>query len=61
MIFKTLVIWMLIAAAEILHGVLRVFLLNRSVGNHRARQIGVFTGSAIIHGKRQADATTRPA
>ena len=39
---------MLIAAAEVLHGVLRVSLLNRRVGDHRARQIGVFTGSAII-------------
>ena len=48
MIIKVLVIWMLIAAAEVLHGVLRVSLLNRRVGDHRARQIGVFTGSAII-------------
>jgi hypothetical protein len=48
MIIKALVIWMLIAAAEVLHGVLRVSLLNRRVGDHRARQIGVFTGSAII-------------
>ena len=48
MIIKALVIWMLIAVAEVLHGVLRVSLLNRRVGDHRARQIGVFTGSAII-------------
>jgi hypothetical protein len=33
---------------EVVHGILRVRLLNRRVGEHRARQIGVFTGSAII-------------
>ena len=48
MIIKALVLWMFIAMAEVLHGVLRVSLLNRRVGDHRARQIGVFTGSAII-------------
>ena len=48
MIIKALLIWMLIAVAEVLHGVLRVYLLNRRVGDRRARQIGVFTGSAII-------------
>ena len=48
MIIKALLIWMLIAVAGVLHGVLRVSLLNRRVGDHRARQIGVFTGSAII-------------
>jgi hypothetical protein len=48
MIIKALVIWMLIAASEVLHGILRVSLLNRRIGDHRARQIGVFTGSAMI-------------
>ena len=33
---KALVSWMLIAAAKVLHGVLRVSLLNRRVGDHRA-------------------------
>ena len=46
--FRAIVIWLLIAAAEVLHGILRVRLLNCRVGDHRARQIGVFTGSAII-------------
>ena len=41
-------VWLLIAAAEVMHGILRVQLLNRRVGDHRARQIGVFTGSGII-------------
>ncbi len=45
---RALLIWLLIAATEILHGILRVRLLNRRVGDRRARQIGVFTGSGII-------------
>jgi len=48
MLFKALLVWCLIAAAEVAQGILRVRLLNRRVGDHRARQIGVFTGSAII-------------
>jgi hypothetical protein len=47
-LLKAFSIWLLIAAAEILHGILRVRLLNRRVGDHRARQIAVFTGSGII-------------
>ncbi len=39
MIIKALVIWMLIAVAEVLHGVLLVSLMNRRVGDHSARQI----------------------
>jgi hypothetical protein len=45
---RAFLIWLLIAVAEVLHGVLRVCLLNRRVGDHRARQIAVFTGSGII-------------
>ena len=45
---KAFSIWLLIAVAEVLHGILRVRLLNRRVGDHRARQIAVFTGSGII-------------
>ena len=48
MLIKALLVWILIAAAEVLQGILRVRFLNRRVGDHRARQIGVFTGSAII-------------
>ncbi len=40
--------WLLIAGAETLHGILRVRLLNRRIGDRRARQVGVFSGSAII-------------
>jgi hypothetical protein len=48
MIFRAFIIWLLIAVAEVLHGILRVRFLNRRVGDRCARQIGVFTGSAII-------------
>jgi hypothetical protein len=47
-LLKALMVWLLIAVAEVLHGIVRVRLLNRRVGDHRARQIGVFTGSVII-------------
>ena len=48
MLVRATLIWFVIAAAEVVHGILRVKFLNRRVGDHRARQIGVFTGSAII-------------
>jgi hypothetical protein len=34
--------------AEVIHGTLRKILLTPAVGDFRARQISVFTGSAII-------------
>jgi hypothetical protein len=37
-----------IAAAEVVHGALRVRFLNRRLGNRRARQARVCSGSAII-------------
>lgn len=48
MVFKAFLVWCLIAAGEVAQGILRVRFLNRRAGDHRARQIGVFTGSAII-------------
>jgi hypothetical protein len=48
MILKAILVAALIALAEMIHGILRVALLNPRVGDRRARQIGVFTGSAII-------------
>lgn len=47
-VLKALLIWMLIAVAEVLHGILWVRLLNRRVGDNHARQIAVFSASAII-------------
>ena len=48
MIARAFVIWIAIACAETLHGVLRVRLLNPRVGDRVARRIAVFSGSAII-------------
>ena len=48
MLLKAIVIWVVIALAETVHGIARVRLLNRRLGDHRARQVAVFTASAII-------------
>ncbi|MCW5548575.1 MAG: hypothetical protein KIT44_06385 [Opitutaceae bacterium] len=48
LLLRALLVWVLLALAEILQGILRVRLLNRRVGDHRARQIGVGTGSLMI-------------
>jgi len=48
MILKTLLVWFLIAVAETLHGILRVKYLNPRLGDQRARQFAVITGTIII-------------
>lgn len=48
MLVRAVIVWMVIAMAEVIHGILRVRLLNRRVGDHRARQIAVGTGSILI-------------
>lgn len=45
---KGLAVWFVIIFAETLHGIARTILLEPYVGDFRARQIAVFTGSAII-------------
>jgi hypothetical protein len=50
MLVRAGIIWVLIAVTEVIHGVLRVRFLNRRVGDHRARQIAVGTGSLLILG-----------
>jgi hypothetical protein len=45
---RALAVWLLLIFAEILHGIARAALLVPYVGDFRARQIGVFTGSLII-------------
>jgi len=50
MLLRALIVCLLIAMAETIHGILRVRLLNRRVGDHRARQISVGTASLIILG-----------
>ena len=48
LLVKALLVWGVIAVAEAVHGILRVALLNRRLGDKRARQISVVTGSLII-------------
>lgn len=43
-------IWLLISVAETLHGVARIVIIQPMVGDFRARQIAVLTGSLIILG-----------
>lgn len=45
---RSLTIWLVLIAAEIGHGVVRAVALVPAVGEFRASQIGVFSGSAII-------------
>lgn len=48
LIFRSVIVWLAIVAAESLHGTLRRLFLEPAVGDFRARQIGVFTGAAIV-------------
>ncbi len=50
MIGRALLVWLLMMAAETVHGVLRNRFLVPIVGDLRARQIGVLIGSALILG-----------
>jgi len=48
MILKSFLVWLLIAGAETLHGILRINLLNPRLGDLRARQVSLITGAIII-------------
>jgi hypothetical protein len=50
MIGRALLVWLLMMVIETIHGVLRNLLLVPLVGDLRARQLGVFIGSALILG-----------
>ena len=45
---RFLAVWLILIAAEILHGIARSGFLVPYLGNFRSRQIGVFTGRLII-------------
>lgn len=47
-VVKAFAVWLMLIAAEILHGIARGILLVPHVGHSRSNQIGVFTGSIII-------------
>ena len=45
---RSVLVWFVLIAAEIVHGILLAIALVPLVGEFRSNQIGVFTGSAII-------------
>jgi hypothetical protein len=47
---RSFIVWVVIMLAEVLHGTLRVLLLQPLTGDFRARQVSVFTGSLMILG-----------
>jgi hypothetical protein len=48
MLWKAAVAWLVIVLAETLHGILRVVFVTPKLGDRRARQVGVLSGSVII-------------
>jgi hypothetical protein len=45
---RAIAIWLLIVVAESVHGAIRQFFITPALGDLRARQLGVFIGSALI-------------
>jgi hypothetical protein len=45
---RALIAWLMIVVAETIHGTIRQLVIAPAIGDLRARQIGVFVGSAII-------------
>ncbi len=48
LLLRGLIVWLVIIGAEFLHGTARIVWLEPLVGDFRARQISVFTGSVLI-------------
>ncbi len=48
MIGRSIFVWMLIILVEMLHGIARTRFLEPHVGDRKARQLGVITGSLLI-------------
>jgi hypothetical protein len=44
---RTIAVWVGLIGAEVVHGIVRSLVLMPRVGDKRARQIGVFTGSLV--------------
>lgn len=45
---RALAVWLLVIVAETMHGIARTLWLAPRLGDFRARQVAVFSGSAII-------------
>lgn len=48
LVLRAIAVWLLIAAAEVVHGILRMQYLRPLVGDLRARQLAVISGSLIV-------------
>lgn len=48
MVLRSVAVWLVIIAVEIAHGIARTLFLAPLVGDFRARQIAVLTGSVLI-------------
>src|SRR4051812_47494121 len=49
-LIRAFAVWLVLMAAEVVHGALRALFLAPAVGDFRARQTGVFTGSLLVLG-----------
>ena len=49
-LIRAFAVWLVLIAAEVVHGALRALLLVPAIGDFRARQAGVFTGSLLVLG-----------
>jgi len=47
-VWKGLVVWVCIIFVEVLHGIARTLILAPVIGDFRARQVAVFTGSFLV-------------
>ncbi len=47
-LLRSLLVWLVLIAAEILHGIVRSLVLVPYLGEFRSNQLGVFSGSVII-------------
>ena len=48
MLGRAFVVWLMMMSVETLHGIVRIKFLTPRVGDFRARQIGVFSGSSLL-------------
>jgi len=48
LVLRSVSVWLVVIAAEIIHGIVRAIMLAPLVGQFRSDQIGVLTGSMII-------------
>src|SRR5918993_6064430 len=48
LVVRALAVWLLLITAEVVHGIVHTLVLTPVVGDFRARQLGVFTGSLLI-------------